>query len=680
MGCRRFRPHPFWANRIKTGAFNRTNNTQRATVITSVSATPSAVTTRAVCIGVVCVGAICAVEAYNDYYVNNTWLGAHHFPIVAAFLMTFLILGVNGALIGTRYLRPLTAGELITIWCMMIVTASLPTLGLAAYLLPTLAGLTYYATPENDWAELFHHYIPSWVVPTDSDAARGFFEGLFTSDVIPWAAWVKPLIFWTLFTFTLWGVMVCLSTILRKQWVEREKFAFPLVQLPAQMGQPPEGVHLLNSFFRTKAMWVAFAVPVVIHSISTLHFYYPVFPEMPLRFSTRGMFVESPWHAVRPLDLNIQPSTIGLSYLMSLEVSFSLWVFYLIYKIERVVGEATALSPVLYHNRFVSHREMGAYLVLVGFFIFIARYHFRDVLHKTLRQSAAVDDTNEPLPYRWTILGLIGGLLGLSTLMMIAGAQTFWLMLSVMLFFGVVCVVDAWLVTRGLFFIHGSFKAPDLFVTALGTSRFGAANLTLIAFPKRVFFRDRREILMPHLVNSFKISDEANLNRRHLLGAICIALGLGTAVSLYAYLKLAYTQGAVTLGRTWIHTISPREPFRELESFLTNPQDTHWQRLTFVFSGGVVMLFLLVLRYQFIWWPLHPIGFITPGQFPMNNIWFSIFLGWLFKYLVIQHGGFGGYRRARPVFLGAVLGEATIAGISATAGLFTTKGYNFLYF
>ena len=628
----------------------------------------------------ICVASICAIEAYNDYFVNNTWLAAHHFPIVAAFLMTFLVLGVNGILSRVRYVTPLAAGELITIWCMMIVTASLPTLGFAAYLLPTLVGLTYYATPENDWAELFHHHIPEWVIPKDADVARGFFEGLSAGDFIPWTAWIKPLIFWSLFTFALWGVMVCLSTILRKQWVEREKFAFPLVQLPAQMAGTPEQGHRVNSFFRSKAMWGAFAVPVVIHSISTLHFYYPIFPEIPLRFSTWQIFVERPWHAVRPLDFNIQPSTIGLSYLMSLEVSFSLWVFYLLYKIERVIGEATGLSSVLYHNSFVPHREMGGYLVLIGFFIFVARVHLRNIVRETFRQNTDSSDTNEPLPYRWAGLGLVGGLVSLSVLMMTAGAETFWLMLSIMAFFGVVCVVDAWLVTRGLFFIHGSFKAPDLFVTALGTSRFGVANLTLIAFPKRVFFRDRREILMPHLVNSFKISDEASLNRRHLLGAICIALVLGSAISLYAYLKLAYAQGAVTLSRTWIHTISPREPFRELESFLTNPQDTNWQRLAFVFSGGMVMLFLLVTRYCFIWWPLHPIGFITPGQFPMNNIWFSIFLGWLFKSLIVRHGGLRGYRRALPIFLGAVLGEATIAGISATVGLFTGKGYNFLYF
>ena len=92
------------------------------------------------------------------------------------------------------------------------------------------------------------------------------------------------------------------------------------------------------------------------------------------------------------------------------------------------------------------------------------------------------------------------------------------------------------------------------------------------------------------------------------------------------------------------------------------------------------MLALLALRYQFIWWPLHPIGFITPGQFPMNNVWFSIFLGWLIKAVVVRSGGLKGYRDARPVFLGVVLGEACVAGAWAVIGLFTGRGYNFLYF
>lgn len=631
---------------------------------------------RGVFVGLICVILICSIEAYNDYYVNNTWLAAHHFPIVAVFLLTVLVLCVNVFLKKAPFCSPLTTSELVTIWCMMIVSASLPTLGLAAYMIPTLVGLTYYATPENDWVSLFHHYLPDWLIPRGDRLVQGFFEGQNAN--VPWVDWVLPLFFWSIFTFILWIMMMCLSTILRRQWVEQEKFSFPLVQLPTEMST--ESNTLFNTFFRRQSMWLAFMVPVIIHTISTLHFYYPIFPRIPLRFRTWDILSEKPWNVIQPFDFDIQLSTIGLSYLMSLEISLSLWGFYLIYKLERLIGNATGISSYLYNQGFVQYREKGAYLILFIFFCFIGRNHLHRFLSYAIRSRPQANKDNEPIEHRWALVGLFVSLVSLSILLILAGANSFALMFSILFFFAIVCVIDAWLVTRGLFFIHGSFKAPDLFVSALGTHRFGAANLSVIAFPKRIFFRDRREILMPHLVNSLKMSDFGTLNRRHLMLSICLALVVGSLISFYAYLTLAYSKGAASLGRSWIHTISPREPFRELERFLVNPQDTNWQQVGFVALGGLIMFSLINMQYRFLWWPLHPIGFITPGQFPMNNIWFSIFLGWLVKFMMIQNGGLKMYRKARPIFLGLVLGESFIAGIWVIVGLFTGQGYNFLYF
>jgi hypothetical protein len=175
-------------------------------------------------------------------------------------------------------------------------------------------------------------------------------------------------------------MMVCLSTIVRKQWVETERLTFPLVQLPAELAQRRGDGSRVSVLFRSRAMWVAFAFPVVIHTVSTLHFYHPIFPEIPLRISTWRTLTAPPWSAARPLDFNLQPSTIGLSYLMSLDVSFSLWAFYVIYKAERVVAEAFGYSPTVYGRGFVPYRDMGAYLVLFAFFVWIARSHLRDIV------------------------------------------------------------------------------------------------------------------------------------------------------------------------------------------------------------------------------------------------------------------------------------------------------------
>jgi hypothetical protein len=56
----------------------------------------------------------------------------------------------------------------------------------------------------------------------------------------------------------------------------------------------------------------------------------------------------------------------------------------------------------------------------------------------------------------------------------------------------------------------------------------------------------------------------------------------------------------------------------------------------------------------------------------------SIFLGWLFKYIILRYGGLRGYRTARPLFLGLIFGEYSIGGVWLVVGLITGRGYKIL--
>ena len=44
-------------------------------------------------------------------------------------------------------------------------------------LIPLMAGLFYYATPENNWAELIHPHLREWMVVKDPKAVWDLFEG-----------------------------------------------------------------------------------------------------------------------------------------------------------------------------------------------------------------------------------------------------------------------------------------------------------------------------------------------------------------------------------------------------------------------------------------------------------------------------------------------------------------------
>lgn len=73
------------------------------------------------------------------------------------------------------------------------------------------------------------------------------------------------------------------------------------------------------------------------------------------------------------------------------------------------------------------------------------------------------------------------------------------------------------------------------------------------------------------------------------------------------------------------------------------------------FAGGRSLA-----RSRFLWFPLHPLGYLLCLTYPMNMLWFSIFTGWLTKTLVIRFGGNNHYQRLIPSFLGLALGDITM--------------------
>jgi len=88
------------------------------------------------------------------------------------------------------------------------------------------------ATPENEWKLLLQPHLPDWMFVSDLKVARYFYEGLPLGLPIDWGAWAKPVLFWSAFMLIIFSMMVFMACIFRKEWLENERFAFPLAQLP----------------------------------------------------------------------------------------------------------------------------------------------------------------------------------------------------------------------------------------------------------------------------------------------------------------------------------------------------------------------------------------------------------------------------------------------------------------
>jgi hypothetical protein len=77
--------------------------------------------------------------------------------------------------------------------------------------------------------------------------------------------------------------------------------------------------------------------------------------------------------------------------------------------------------------------------------------------------------------------------------------------------------------------------------------------------------------------------------------------------------------------------------------------------------GIVVTVGLATLRALYWWWPLHPLGYALSASWSLIVFWFPIFIAWAIKAPLLQYSGIRGYRRFRPLFLGMIFGEFSMA-------------------
>lgn len=612
-------------------------------------------------------------------------MACSHLPMAPILIFAILIAVVNSILLRIAPGRQFHQAELYVIYIIMLVGALLPSFGITAYLIPTITGANYFATNENVWVKTFYDFIHPWMVPFDPEsksptaqlAMKQFYEGLPAGQAIPWNIWLRPLVAWSIFASILFFVWMCLSTILRRQWVDHEKLAFPLVQLPVEMArQGDKFCWSGNPFFRNRLMWIGFAVPTVVHSMNALHLYYPSIPGLTINLPLNPYFVAFPWNQMGAFYLFTHFSVIGFSFLLSSELSFSLWFFFLFFKALEVITAAYGMQhkPVPNYpvNEFAAHQMLGAFLVFFGYMVYLSRGQVRDVVRKAFTAAKDINDSNESLSYRTAFFGLILGTLVLCVWCNIAGMSFALAFVCFLLFYLIAISLTRFVAEGGMLFIQAPFRPSDLIATVTGIGSIGAKNLTVLSFVERIFIFDLRGFLMPSLLDAMKISDSAKINRRKLTLVLAIAILVAVLVSYVTIISIGYKVGGVNLSQ-WFFTGSPTSHFDTVKQNIITPRPRDWSGATLTVIGAAVTMLLAYMRVSFSWWPFHPMGYAMGPSWPMIQLWFSIMVGWFLKSVIMRYGGMKGFVRARPLFLGLVLGEFAMAGfwlaINAMTGI-----------
>ncbi len=610
---------------------------------------------------------------WSDMAVGGTMV-AGPFPPLAACLQWGALFGLNGVVARMRRgAGLLSRSELLVVLAVWLAANMVAGRGMLHPLLTSLVGSSYYARGGAVTTAVAQN-VPDWLAVKDKAAVSHFFEGYGVS--IPWQFWWRPLATWSLFLLPFLVANVCLCALFERVWVRHERLAFPLVALPLEALRPLQNRAEERLHRRMIAFGMAF--PLLLHGFGVAHAYLPDIPCVPFFNDVSTLVTDPPWTSLRPLYVNLYPLLIGLTFLAPTDVTFSVWFFLVLNKVEQLMtamagwndgatGGVRALPP------YIEEQSAGAFLVLAALLVWNARGHLRQLAFPKRSEHGIQEPSSgnsSDRTGRVFLLGFMCGLGGILAWCVVTGLPLWFSAVFFVFYFAVALVLSRLMAEGGVTWILAPILPDKLILSLTGTGALSPIALTRLTLHVQ-HLRDTRQMLAPALFQTGKIRDETGFSPGRftllLLTAITLALVIGTPAALQQF----YQHGALSLtpnsdGLMMTASVIPTTAVGQLSSRLLTPLKPTSGSALGLLVGMAVTLALAALRTRFPGWPLHPLGYALTGTLQIgyaNKMLFSIFLGWGLKSLTLRFGGSRGFRLLRGVALGLILGDLLMGGL-----------------
>ena len=581
-------------------------------------------------------------------------------PGAIFFFLVLLVVNVLCSLVARHF--TLSRADLVLVYCMLLMAVTTPTWGLMFFLIGTMVYPYYYATPENRYAELIHDHIPTWIVPQDLQSIMHFYEGLPKGASIAWSVWLEPLAYWFALIIAIGFMLVCVSSILHRQWSVHERLSYPMMELPNRMIEGGEGaLGALAPLFRNGIMWVGFLIPVIYFSCTGLHEFYPAVPEFTFWLETITL-----WRRMIHLSMAFSFAWIGFFYLVNLQITFSIWFFYLFCKVEDAVFTFLGIRSTELQSGYddhqsadLTHQSTGAVIVFVLLGLWTARQHFVDVARKVWNPASAVDDSEELLRYRTAVIGFVASLLFVCVWLWRSGVPAVFVPILVVVSLIFFIWVARAVTTAGVATARSPHVPAYFIISGFGTSALGAKGLVALDFTF-VWQGESRTSPMVACAHGIKLAESIVGSKTRLFWGMMIALSLSFIGAAFMTIYLSHIYGAINLnGISWTGAHGWPRIAREI----LDPPDASMRGWLFKAIGGLASGLLSLAQHRWAWWPFHPLGFGLSVGWLTGYIWFTCPVAWVIKLTILHYGGARLYQSLKPFFLGLILGEVTVNGV-----------------
>ena len=591
-------------------------------------------------------------EPLNVLYIHGSALAADYSTGAAIFLF-FILIGIlnqfTKKFIKKLYLTP---HELITVYIMMIVACAIPSWGFTMNLIGLLGGIFYYATPVNEWDKFIHPYLPKHLFPKNYNAIWYLYEGLPKNMKIPWNEWIIPLLNWFSFIIAFYLLSIFLIIMLSKQWIEKERLIYPLTELPNEMVKE-------KTLLKEKIFWIGFFIPFFFYNLNGLSKLFPVF-RPPQLYKWVPIF-----RFTTALVLSVRFEVIGLAFLMPKDVLLSVWLFAFLFIIETGFFKMTGYSmgQVLPYSdpacQEVAFQSFGALIVLSLSCLWIARKHLKEIFLKSIGKK--LENGEEEFPCKISFWGFVLCFLFVIWWINRTGLKLlpsiYFTIITILIFLGMTRIISQ----AGLAYYRAPLIPSAGTIYTFGSEYIGNKGLVALGltFP---WAADIRTSVMVSTANGLKLADNFKINLKRLVIAILLSIIFTLISSSIMTLFLAYKHGGINLS-SWQFGGATDFMANYIINIMKEPILFGKKQFLFTGIGAFLMILVLFARSRIPGWSLSPIGLAIGIPHPVFHTWFSVFIAWTAKTLIMKYGGAKVYSEAKIFFLGMVCGSFVTAGV-----------------
>ena len=589
-------------------------------------------------------------------------------------VMTMLLAAIN--LLVLRRFAPklaLSEGELLIFYAMHAIISALCAEWMWA-IQPYIYSYGLYADTDSRFDRYILPHAHPWFFVTKDKAP--LFKDFSAGGVPPSAIlsklplWFPYIASWTILVTLICVAMLCLNSLMRDEWTNREKLAFPIIQMPMAVVQVGAGK---SQVYKSRYFLLPFVIMFVIDMVNGFHFLYPSIPLINVRFlgDLVQFFPAPPMNSIGWTPIGIFPYISAIGFFMPTDLLFSCIFFFFFRKAMQVftysIGytESAGLfggGGLVPSPPYFSEQSWGAFLGLFATAIWVSRNYLSEVWQQIKRGHPKGD---RGVPHRVAFAGLIlslGSLLAITTFI---GMPLLLAVASIVLFLMFSFALSRMRAQIGAPSHEMAFMGPNqLIVDFAGTAALpeaGASRMvTLFFFMNRI----HRTHPMPHQLEALKMGDTAKMNQRMLFGAIIAATVVGCILGHFCWIYKGYRFAASHAGGDTAGVVAQLMEQRHPPNIVG---------ILFVVLGFAFVLFLDFVRFRIPGFPLHPAGYALAMNFGLDYFWFGLILVYLIKVFVERYYGLKGHSKMHEIALGIITAEFLAEAIWATYSMITRQ-------